>query len=195
MTAETNCATFCRSFAGSEPVAATPRRRAWARRPRRAKTQSTVFCIRQIWRRGVANTVCDEGRRSHFRRDLAQPLHRARSLAEHADAGVGVEQVRHGGRLQRFCRRQLALLGPRKCRVADVNRIKKTCGPGFWFQRFQHNRLAVVTHADLVRGEVKAFRQAHGLTLAFVDDGCCFHNRVRSKLLLRCQSTTFHACA
>ena len=42
-----------------------------------------------------------------------------------------------------------------------------------------------MTNAHGRRGDVKTFRQAHGLTLAFVDDDCCFHNRVASMLLLR----------
>lgn len=62
--------------------------------------------------RNVTASYCDHGDGAIRRRDLAQPLHHARSLTEHADAGVGVEQVGHGGGLQGFHGRQLPLVGP-----------------------------------------------------------------------------------
>ena len=62
----------------------------------------------------------DHRNRAIRRRDLAQPLHHAGPLPQHADAGVRVEQVRHG-HLQVFHWRQLTLLWALKRGVGDVD--------------------------------------------------------------------------
>ena len=79
----------------------------------------------------------------------------------------------------------MPLVGPGKGRVSNVYRIKEAVGPCRRFHRLKHDRLALVTNPHGGRGNVKAFRQAHGLAIPFVDDGCCFHNGIRSLLLLR----------
>jgi len=76
----------------------------------------------------------------------------------------------------------MALVGPGKGGVGNVNRIKEAFGPSLWFQWLQHNRLAVVADANGRRGKVKPFRQADGLTLAFVNNGSSFHNGRQSML-------------
>jgi len=106
-------------------------------------------------------------------RKLDQPLHHAGSLPQHADAGVGVEQARHG-RLQVFNRRQLPLLWTLERGVSDMDGIEETFGPGFRLRRLKHNSVAVLTDEN-GRRQVNAFRQADGLTVAFGGDGCCFH--------------------
>lgn len=93
----------------------------------------------------------DHRNRAISRRDLAQPLHHAGTLAQHADAGVGVEQVGHACRLEVFDRRQLTLRGTLECGIGDVDGIKETFRPGLRFGWLQHHRFAVLSDKDVCR--------------------------------------------
>ena len=89
----------------------------------------------------------------------------------------------------------MPLVGPREGRVGDVYGIKEPIWPCLRFHRLEHNGLSLVTNPYSGSGNVEAFWQAHGLPLSFVDDGCCFHNDIRSVMLLLTKLTTFHALA
>lgn len=108
------------------------------------------------------------------RRDLAQPLHHARTLAQNANAGVRVEQVGHDHWLKVFNWRQLTLLGTFECGVGDVDGIKETFRPRLRLGWLQHHRFAVLPD-EYVRRQVDAFGQANGLAISIQDDGDCFH--------------------
>ena len=86
------------------------------------------------------------------------------------------------GALQRLHRRQVALVGPGKCWIGNVNRIKKAFRPSLRPQRLQHDCIAVVANAHRWGGKMKPFRQTDGLALAFMNDANCFHNGRQSKL-------------
>src|SRR5437764_690539 len=95
-------------------------------------------------------------------------------------------------RLQWLHRRELPLVRPRKGGIADMDRLKETFGPTLRFQRLQHYGLAIVTHANSGSRNVVAFRQAHGLALPLVYDGCGFHNNLPVRLL--CLSRISNIC-
>ena len=111
-------------------------------------------------------------------------------LADYGDAGVSVEKVGHSGLLQRLHRRQWPLVGTGKLGIGDEDRIEETVRPRLRFQWLKDDRLPVVTDSNRGGGNVKAFRQAHGLPLTFVDDVRCLHDCIRLILLLR--MPTYH---
>jgi len=106
------------------------------------------------------------------RRELAQGLHQAGALAKHTEAGVGVQQMRHG--LQVLHGRKLALLWAPKRGVGNVAGIEKTVRPGLRLRRLKHHRVAVLSDEHR-RRQVNALGQADGLAVAFNGHGCGFH--------------------
>ncbi len=97
-------------------------------------------------------------------RKPAQPLNHAGALAEHADAGVGIEQMGHGC-LQVFYRRQLTLLWTLEGGVSDVDGIEESLRPCLWLRWLKHDGVAVLTDEDR-RWQANALRQADRLTAA-----------------------------